>query len=213
MTPKRTLRRNVFVGLAACWISAVAFAEVLELEGTVEAVDLKARTITIEREAAKGTKTLELEVTKKAGNLSSVKAGDSISFSYDPDLELVTKIAKQRNRAAKVDVSSEEQLARLSLDTLLLALEANDYDRFVANLTAGFQATLTKQKIEGISNQLAPRMKKGYDVIALGQLKERGFTVYLWKLVYRDDGDDTLVRLVLWDGKVTGFLITSPMFQ
>ena len=70
---------------------AQAYAEVLELEGTVTAVDATARSITIERKTPKGTKTLELEVTKKAGDLSSVKAGDSISFSYDPDLELVTK--------------------------------------------------------------------------------------------------------------------------
>ena len=79
-----------FLALLIC--CAIADAEVLELEGTVKTVDATARTITIERKTPKGTKTLELEVTKKAGDLTSVKAGDSISFSYDPDLELVTKL-------------------------------------------------------------------------------------------------------------------------
>lgn len=81
------------VALAVCLLSATAHAEVLELEGTVKAVDASARSITIERKTPKGTKTLELEVTKKAGDLSSVKAGDSISFTYDPDLEIILKFA------------------------------------------------------------------------------------------------------------------------
>jgi len=67
--------------------------EVIDLEGTVKAVDAEARTISIERKTPKGTKTLELEVTKKAGDLGTVKAGDKISFSYDPDLEVVTKFS------------------------------------------------------------------------------------------------------------------------
>jgi hypothetical protein len=78
--------------LAAC---GAAHAEVRELEGTVKAVDATARTMSVERKTAKGTKTLELEVTKKAGDLSSVKVGDRITLSYDPDLELVTKLGGQ----------------------------------------------------------------------------------------------------------------------
>jgi len=79
--------------LLTLWLLASnAHAEVIELEGKVKAVDADARTISIERKTAKGTKTLDLEVNKKAGDLSAVKVGDKISFSYDPELELVTKI-------------------------------------------------------------------------------------------------------------------------
>jgi hypothetical protein len=53
-------------------------AEVIELEGTVKAVDADARTISIARKTAKGEKTLDLEVNKKAGDLSAVKVGDKI---------------------------------------------------------------------------------------------------------------------------------------
>jgi Cu/Ag efflux protein CusF len=76
----------------ALFAFASAYAEVIELEGVVKAVDAEDRSITIERKTAKGTKTLELEVAKKAGNLSAVKVGDSVSFSYDPSLEIVTGI-------------------------------------------------------------------------------------------------------------------------
>lgn len=72
--------------------ASLAHAEVLELEGMVKAVDSDDRSITIERKTAKGTRTLELEVAKKAGNLGSIKVGDTITFGYDPDLEIVTKI-------------------------------------------------------------------------------------------------------------------------
>jgi len=60
--------RSYVIGLlafAGFWMAGSAPAEVLELEGTVKAVDSSARSITIERKTPKGTKTLELEVTKK----------------------------------------------------------------------------------------------------------------------------------------------------
>ena len=93
---------------AVVLLGVVAHAEVIELEGTVKAVDAGDRTISIERKTAKGTKTLELEVNKKAGDLSALKVGDRISFSYDPDLELVTKIggeAGTRETARKAESS------------------------------------------------------------------------------------------------------------
>lgn len=93
-----------FLWLAvALFAFASAHAEVLELEGTVKAVDATARSITIERKTPKGTKTLELEVTKKAGDLASVKVGDTITFGYDPDLEVVTKLGSGDGKAEKKD--------------------------------------------------------------------------------------------------------------
>jgi hypothetical protein len=86
-------------------------------------------------------------------------------------------------------------------------MEANDYASFVADGTAEVKALLTKQMMEGVSAQMAPRMKKGYDATFLGELKQQGCQVYLWKLAYKDDGDDTLAKLSLKDGKVAGFLL------
>ncbi len=184
-----------------------AHAEVLELEGTVKAVDATARTMSVERKTTKGTKTLELQVTKKAGDLSSVKAGDSISFSYDPDLEVVTKIVEGTKQAEKVRAESDDASARPFLDTMLKAIEENDYDSFVADSSAFYKATLTKQIVAGISEQLAPRMRKDYNVTFLTELKQRGQTAYLWKLTFKDGGDDWSAMLWLKDGKVSGFLL------
>jgi len=92
--------------LALLLTVSFSHAEVIELEGTVKAVDADARTISIERKTSKGTKTLELEVTKKAGDLSSVKVGDHISFSYDPGLELVTKLGSSGDEDASADLKA-----------------------------------------------------------------------------------------------------------
>lgn len=97
------------------------------------------------------------------------------------------------------------EAARPVLDKLLKAVEVNDYANFVADGTAEVKASLTKQMLEGVSAQMAPRMKKGYDVTYFGELKQSGCKVYLWKLAYKDGGDDTLAKLVLKDGKVAGF--------
>ena len=94
---------------------------------------------------------------------------------------------------------------RATLDKLLKAIETNDYDSFVADGTNAFKAAMTKQMMQGVSGQFSPRIKKGYTCSYLGELKQQGCQVLLWKLAYKDGGDDTLAKLVLKDGKVAGF--------
>ena len=91
------------------------------------------------------------------------------------------------------------------LTRLLAAVEQADYDSFVADGNAAFKAGVTKQMVEGVSAQLSSRMKKGYQSFYLGQLTQQGCQVHLWKLVFKDRGDDNLAKLVLKDGKVAGF--------
>lgn len=91
------------------------------------------------------------------------------------------------------------------LKRMLSAVEANDYETFVSDGNATFKAALTKQVLEGVSALLSPRMKKGYETVYLGVLNQQGCQVHLWKVAYKDGGDDTLAKLVLKDGKVAGF--------
>ena len=96
---------------------------------------------------------------------------------------------------------------RAVLDKLLKATEANDYDSFVSDGNPAFKAKITKQMLDSVSAQLSPRMKKGYQCLYLGELSQQGCRVLLWKLVFKDGGDDTLAKLFLKDGKVSGFLL------
>jgi hypothetical protein len=102
--------------------------------------------------------------------------------------------------AAK-DTSSADTI----LTKLLNAVENNDFNSFVMNGDDQFKASITKQMFDGVNAMIAPRMKKGYDVIPLGTLNQQNCQVYLRKLVFKDGGDELLAKLALYDGKVVGF--------
>jgi tetratricopeptide (TPR) repeat protein len=106
---------RAFVALVFTIEGSVAYAEVLEIEGTVKAVDASARTLRLDRQTPTGTETLELEVGKKAGDMSTLKAGGRITFRYDPDLELITKIQNQW-QLASTDAIDPSRVANLTLE-------------------------------------------------------------------------------------------------
>ncbi len=92
------------------------------------------------------------------------------------------------------------------LTKILNAVENNDINNFVADGDSQFKAAISKQMFEGVNAMIAPRMKKGYEVVPLGTLNQQGCQVYLMKLAFKDGGDDILVKLALRGGKVAGFL-------
>lgn len=71
----------------------MAHAEVIELDGTIKSIDQDQMAITIVRKTPKGERELELEIAKNAGDISGLKEGDRVSFAYNPDVEIITKIA------------------------------------------------------------------------------------------------------------------------
>ncbi|MEO5712051.1 MAG: hypothetical protein ABIT37_01050 [Luteolibacter sp.] len=91
-------------------------------------------------------------------------------------------------------------------DKLVKALVNDDYAAFIADGDASFKG-LTKEQFEGAVKLLSERLKGGYEVTWLGELKQKGFAVSLWKFTFKDGGDDLLGTLSLKDGKVGGFWI------
>ena len=87
---------------------------------------------------------------------------------------------------------------------LLAAQTSKDYDAFVADGTEQLRAALTKTQFEASSNILNARFKGGYDSTFLGEMNQKGFEVYLYRLRFKDGGDDMLATLSLKDGKVGG---------
>ncbi len=110
-------------------------------------------------------------------------------------------------RAADPADLADAELSRPILEKLLKAVEANDYDNFVAEGTEAVKAALTPQMLADVSKQLSPRMKAGYEKTYLGELNQQGCKTYLWKLVFKEGGDDTLAKLALMEGKVAGFVL------
>lgn len=107
---------------------------------------------------------------------------------------------------AKAQHTPSDHAARPFLDKMLTAVEKNDYDRFVADTSASYKATLTKETVAKISEAFALRIKKGYDVVFLGHWKRRGHMSYLWKVTFNDGGDDLAITLYLKDGEIHGSL-------
>ena len=92
-----------------------------------------------------------------------------------------------------------------TLNTLLTAIAANNYDVLVANAAPALKSRITRETFTQVSTQLSPRLKKGYKPQYLGSLKQQGVEVLLWKITFQDGGDDLLARLVIQEDKVAGF--------
>ena len=92
-------------------------------------------------------------------------------------------------------------------EKLLGAIQAGDREAFVADGTDAVKQGTTKQVIDLLAKQVGSRLKKGYDAEYLCQLKQAGHEVYLWKLKFKDEGDDVVARIAVKDGKVAGFYL------
>lgn len=90
---------------------------------------------------------------------------------------------------------------------LMTATIADNYDAFITQCDDRMKAAITKPALESVSKKIAPRAKEGYDAQYLGELNQRGYEVNLWRLRFKDGGDDALATLSMKDGKAGGFFL------
>ena len=93
------------------------------------------------------------------------------------------------------------------LKKMLTATESGSRSAFVAEGDASFEADITPAMFNSFSAQFAPRLKRGYTTTFVTQLHQEGFSVYVWKLEFKDGGDDLLFTLAVKDGKIGGFFL------
>ena len=91
------------------------------------------------------------------------------------------------------------------VDTLLTAVATNNYGAFVDNAMPSLKTIITQETFRQASTRLSPRLKKGYELQYLGSFKNHGVETFLWKIVYKDGGDDVLAELELQNDKVAAF--------
>ena len=91
--------------------------------------------------------------------------------------------------------------------TLLAATESGNFAEFQQQGDAAFQAGITKDMFSKVSQQLAPALKGGYDLSFLTSLTQQGYDVYLWKITPNTGKDQFVAKLVLKNGKASGFWI------
>lgn len=100
-----------------------------------------------------------------------------------------------------------DQTTQTLFKNLMAATVSNSYEGFIAECDAAMKAALTKPMLEGVSKQIEPRAKQGYDSQYLGEMTQRAYKVHLWRLRFKDGGDDVLATLSVKDGKAGGFYL------
>ena len=107
--------------------------------------------------------------------------------------------------AAQAAWAQAPQEIETTMKNMLAATQSNSLQDFVAGGDATFKATMSQPMLDSFSAQFAPRFNQGYGVNYLARLNQGGYQIYLWKLEFKDGGDDRLVTMVVKDGKVSGF--------
>ncbi len=94
---------------------------------------------------------------------------------------------------------------KATFDRLVAAIQAKDRDAFVKDATDEMRQAITLQLMDSINRDIGTRLAKGFEPTYLCQLKQRGHQVYLWKVAFKDGGDDVIIRIVMRDDKLAGF--------
>lgn len=100
-----------------------------------------------------------------------------------------------------------DQATQTIFKNLMAATVANDYDGFISECDGAMKSAITQPMLEGVSKQIEPRARQGYNAQYLGELNQRGYKVHLWRLSFKDAGDDVLATLSVKDGKAGGFYL------
>jgi len=94
------------------------------------------------------------------------------------------------------------------LRVLLAATAAGDYAAYLAPGTDLFKEGVSREMFEGVSAQVARRLKAGHAIEYLALMGNCEHRVHLWKLTFSDGGEDYVARLVLTDeNRVAGFML------
>jgi len=109
--------------------------------------------------------------------------------------------------AAAILSAAEPSKAEAALASKLInAIEKSDHDAFVADGEPAFKG-LGKEPFAGVAAQLAPKLQNAHELVYLGDLRQKGYHVTLWKISFKDGSDDLLATLSVRGGKVGGFYI------
>lgn len=141
-------------------------------------------------------------------------AQESILVSNDAkthtNMNKLVRFAVLSVAAAVMAVSAHaepNQKTQTIFKNLLTAVVANDYNAFVAECDDNMKAVITRATLSNVSDQIAPRAKKGYDALYFGEMIKEGHHIHLWRLRFKDGGDDVLATLSIKDDVARGFYL------
>lgn len=109
--------------------------------------------------------------------------------------------------AAQAAWAQAPQEIETTMKNMLAATQSKSLQDFVAGGDEAFKGTMSQPMLDSFNAQFAPRLNQGYVANYLARLNQGGYQIYLWKLEFKDGGDDRLVTMVVKDGKVSGFFL------
>ena len=115
---------------------------------------------------------------------------------------LVLAAAKPALAAPPAPASAERVLIKM-----IEAVKAQSYEDFLTDADAKLKSQFSRQQFEGMCGLYTAPLRKGYRLEYMGQLRQREAFVYLWKISVVDGQDETLLKLVIKDGKASGFSV------
>jgi uncharacterized protein (TIGR03067 family) len=97
---------RIWLSCLIALVGSFAYAEVLELEGTIKSVDAAKREITIGRKTLDVAKKCRITIDGKEAALDDLKPDQEVAVEYDSDLEVARSIA------VGDDTASDDAIAR-----------------------------------------------------------------------------------------------------
>ncbi len=98
-------------------------------------------------------------------------------------------------------------VARQEFELMMDALKDDDHNAFISMGTPEFQRAITKTLFEQVAAQVGPHAKEGFKATFLERLKNGKANRYVWKIEFKDGGDDVLAQMTVQDDKVAGFFL------
>lgn len=109
-------------------------------------------------------------------------------------------------------MNTPADIAKSCFDTLLAATAADNIEQFISVGDERFKSGLKPEVFHRVSQSLAPRMQRGFTSTFLGELRQKTYTAFLWRLRFDDGEEDFLFRMAIVGGKVNGALV-GPVFS
>jgi hypothetical protein len=103
--------------------------------------------------------------------------------------------------------AQEPEEMEATLQKMLGAIQTKSLANFVEAGDASFRSGMSQAMLDGVNTQFGPRLKQGYSVTFVGRLNQQGYAVYLWKLEFKDGGDDRLVTMAVKNRKIGLFVL------
>ena len=94
-----------------------------------------------------------------------------------------------------------------TLTKMLASIQSRSHDQFVEPGDERFKKGFSEKMFAELYQLLGQRMKQGYDATFLTTLRQQDYVVYIWKLAFKDEKDDYIIRMAVKDGIVRGFVI------